>query len=103
MGISAKVATNKGEPNDAALVICIYTKDMDDIAAVKNVLIELVRIGLVAKSRGILHKDDKASLRQIWYKPDCYTYLDLKSGNEYRIRPTLYGSATLLTEDDLDN
>ena len=96
LGIAAKVATKiGGKAEDEARLICIYTADFEDRKDIKRVLLEIVKMGLAeAVANG-------STGRQIWYKPDCYTHLDLMSGNEYKIKPSLYGTASLLTKDDL--
>lgn len=100
LGIAAKVATRPDKPDEPTQVICVYTKDMTDEADIKRVLVELVRLKLASAIPGPLQKD--AGVKgQIWYKPDCYTYLEILSGNEYKIKPTLYGTSSLLTASDV--
>lgn len=104
LGTAAKVATKpEGDGKRASTqVICVYTPNVSDAKEVKRVLLELVRLKLVPDTgvgdRGLKAGDAR---RQIWYKPECYSYLDIVGGNEYKIKPTLYGSGSLLTSADL--
>lgn len=98
LGIAAKVATRPDNPKHPTRVICVYTRDFEDERDIKRVLIELVRLKLCA---AVFDTVGENARKQIWYKPDCYTYLDLKSGNEFKIKPSLYGTASLLTETDI--
>lgn len=101
LGIAAKVATRSDKPGDGSTrVICVYTKDISDEADIKRVLKELVRLRLASAISGPPQKGAGVQ-SQIWYKPDCYTYLELMSGNEYKIKPTLYGTSSLLTASDV--
>lgn len=102
LGSAAKVATRPEKPEEPTQVICVYTRDVTDEADIKRVLLELVRLKLapavVEQGKGAKKGFVKG---QIWYKPDCYTWLGITSGNEYKIKPTLYGTASLLTEGDV--
>ena len=101
LGIAAKVATRPDRPGgESTRVICVYTKNINDEADIKRVLGELVRLKLAPAIPGPLQKGAGVN-GQIWYKPDCYTYLELMSGNEYKIKPTLYGTSSLLTASDV--
>lgn len=109
LGTTAKVATRPEKPEDPMQVICVYTKDITDREDIKRVLLELVRLklapavteaGAAAAKKGV-GRGKEFVKGQIWYKPDCYTWLDITSGNEYRIKPTLYGTASLLTGEDV--
>lgn len=105
LGISAKVATKTktSSHNDSSQVICVYTKDFNDEKDIRRVLKELIRLGLaeehVGPSSGWKHVFDVKG--QIYYKPDAYTYLDIMSQNEYKIRPSLWATSWLLTEQDI--
>lgn len=101
LGVAAKVATRPDKPGEESTrVICVYTKDINDEADITRVLRELVRLKLAPAVSGPPQKG--AGFKgQIWYKPDCYTYLELMSGNEYKIKPTLYGTSSLLTASDV--
>ena len=101
LGTAAKVATRLDKPQEPTQVICVYTKDFSDDADIKRVLIQLVTMKLAAAVPGPLPKGSADVRRQIWYKPDFLTYLDIVSGNEYKIKPTLYGTSSLLTRADL--
>lgn len=67
-------------------VICIYTANAWCKPDVFRVLTALEKLGLV--------DGDKP----IYYKCDAYTYLDIMSGNEWKLRPSLYGSRDLTRE-----
>jgi len=84
LGIAAKVAPDNGDDRSPRL-ICIYTIDFTDIEDVTKVLRKLKDLGLV-ETKG----------RPIYYKCDAYTHLDIKSGNEWGIKASLYSSADLL-------
>lgn len=91
LGFAAKVATDGGEPERARL-ICIYTDDFENKADVKRVLERLCDMGLV-DGRGAMGES-----RPIYYKADAYTYLDIMSGNEWGLKPTMYSSKDVLAE-----
>ena len=84
LGDAAKVATDDGS-GDVRL-ICVYTRDFSDKEDVKRVLKTLVETGLV----------DEES-RPIYYKCDAYTYLDIKSKNEYGLKASLFSSRDVLS------
>jgi hypothetical protein len=86
LGPTSKAATpNEFEPLN---LICIYTYDFTDTEDVRRVLEELIDLGAC-------DRDGKP----IYYKCDAYTYLDLKSDNEYRIRASLYSSKEILGDE----
>ncbi|KAL2072456.1 hypothetical protein VTL71DRAFT_11799 [Oculimacula yallundae] len=87
LGISSKVAANDGDDRSARL-ICIYTNNFQDMKDVKRVLLKLKELGLVQKGKGI------------YYKCDAYTYLGLKSNNEYNIKASMYSSKDLFEAKD---
>ncbi|KAG4436396.1 hypothetical protein IFR05_008119 [Cadophora sp. M221] len=87
LGISSKVAPDDGDDRSARL-ICIYTNDFEDMNDVRRVLLKLKDLGLVQKSKGI------------YYKCDAYTYLGLKSTNEYNIKASMYSSKDLFDAKD---
>ncbi|CZS98421.1 uncharacterized protein RAG0_07182 [Rhynchosporium agropyri] len=87
LGISSKVAADDGDDRSARL-ICIYTNNFKDMADVRRVLLKLKDLGLVQKGKGI------------YYKCDAYTYLGLKSNNEYNIKASLYSSKDLFEAKD---
>ena len=80
LGCSAKVATDDGNDQKPERLVCVYTDDFSDKDDVKRVLAEMKEMGLV--------KNDKA----IYYKCDAYTYLDIISGNDYKIKASMYDS-----------
>ncbi|KAK3067309.1 hypothetical protein LTR53_015903 [Teratosphaeriaceae sp. CCFEE 6253] len=84
LGPQAKVATY--EPGNQFPVICVYTYSFVDEVDVRRVLDGLVELELVARDGG----------KTLYYKCDAYTHLGLNSGNGYKIKPTLYDSATML-------
>lgn len=95
LGPCAKVATNGGEgrsERDAHLrLVCVYTRDFSDERDVRRVLDELVKMDLVK-----LPVDDIGN--GIYYKSDAYTYLNLGSGNEYKLKASLYSSKEMLRD-----
>lgn len=62
--------------------VCVYTKDFSDIEDVMRVLDQLKEMELVTPEW------------TIYYKPDAWTYLDLKSGtaSKYGLQASLYNS-----------
>jgi len=58
--------------------------DLDDVERVMDALIEL----------GITKLTKRES--KIYYKCDAYTYLHIKSGNEYKLPASLYSSEDVL-------
>ncbi|KAJ9403633.1 hypothetical protein DTO045G8_8656 [Paecilomyces variotii] len=84
LGVAAKVATDNG--SQGGRLVAIYTRDYDDKKDVKRVLEKLVELGLV----------DRGSTRPIYYKCDAYTYLDIKSTNQYGLKASLYSSREAL-------
>jgi len=87
LGFAAKVSgyNPNGSDSRGARLICIYTRDFTDMGDVSRVLRKLRELGLVQK-RG----------KQIFYKPDAYTYLDLDRGNKWEIKASLYASGDIL-------
>lgn len=81
LGSAAKVATDDGS-NTPERLICVYTKDFSDTDDVKRVLFKLNDLGLARKGE----------MRGIYYKCDAYTHLDIKSGNEYKVKASMYSS-----------
>ena len=84
LGFAAKVATD--DISNPQRVICVYTKDCEDIDDVKRVLRKMQELGLIKAEQGI------------YYKCDAYTYLDIMSGNDYKLKASMYGSKDLLKE-----
>ncbi|KAK5684328.1 hypothetical protein LTS10_004195 [Elasticomyces elasticus] len=83
LGPTSKVATY--DPDSKTRVICVYTYNFADTPDVRRVLDGLVDLNLVSRT-------DKA----IYYKCDAYTYLDIMSDNDYKIKASLYGSKEML-------
>ncbi|KAL2000921.1 hypothetical protein VTN02DRAFT_2458 [Thermoascus thermophilus] len=80
LGVAAKVATDDGSAGRARLV-AVYTRDFDDKEDIKRVLQKLVALGVVER-RGT----------PIYYKCDAYSYLEIKSDNEYGLRASMFSS-----------
>lgn len=85
LGIGAKVATDSQNEKSKARLICIYTRDCEDLEDVRRVVEKLVELELVT---------EKA--RPIYYKADAYTYLDISSGNPYGLKASLFSSKDVL-------
>lgn len=85
LGPTSKVGTWEPGNDKKGTLICVYTYDFSDLEDVKRVLLQLIDLGLVGQGG-----------RQIYYKCDGYTYLDLGSNNSYNIRASLYGSKEVL-------
>lgn len=84
LGIAAKVATGEkesGRGSDPRLV-CVYTRDFGDIQDVKRVLDALKSLDVVG---GIGNGRSNA----IYYKCDAYTYLDITSQNEFKLKASM--------------
>ena len=86
LGPTSKAATL--DLASATGLICVYTYDFTDTEDVRRVLEELVDLGVC-----------QADGRPIYYKCDAYTYLDIKSDNEYKIRASLYSSKEILKKE----
>ncbi|GAT24572.1 hypothetical protein RIB2604_01804020 [Aspergillus luchuensis] len=91
LGFGAKVATaavadvaaapsGDGGSNKTRL-ICIYTKDYEDRADVERVLRKMAELELVDLEG-----------RPVYYKCDAYTHLDIKGGNVWGLRASMYSS-----------
>jgi hypothetical protein len=86
LGILSKAATPS--TIDPVNLICVYTYDFTDMVDVQRVLEALVDLGLCRKDGS-----------PIYYKCDGYTYLDIKSGNEYKLRASLYSSKEIFAKE----
>lgn len=87
LGTGSKVApTNSGQNEH---LVCIYTQDSTDMNDVKSVLAEMRRLGLV---------QDGQIAKTVYYKCDAYTYLELTSGNEFKIKASMYNSRDMFKE-----
>jgi hypothetical protein len=111
LGISAKVAPHDKDEDPQsrrARLICIYTKDFSDIEDVVRVRRELKKLGMVETREKIYYKPSKlmsiclcdgAGTKKLVSgiltrrKTDAYTYLDIKAGNPYGIKPWIYRSS----------
>lgn len=83
LGPTSKAATHN--MLDPVNLICVYTYDFTDAMDVRRVLEELIDLGVCTREGKPIH-----------YKCDAYTYLDIKSGNDYKLRASLYSSKELL-------
>lgn len=90
LGYAAKVATNNGGGDRDTRILCVYTYDFEDKEDVKRVARELAKMGFCDK------KGPKT--RQIYYKCDAYTHLNIMSGNEHGLKTSLYGSVDALND-----
>ena len=84
LGFAAKVATDDG--SSPQRVICVYTEDCEDMDDVKRVLRKMQELRLIKAEQGI------------YYKCDAYTYLDIMSGNDYKLKASMYASKDLQKE-----
>jgi len=75
LGSGSKVAPAMDNP-DPIVICCVYVSDFSNRAEVRRVLIALQQLGLKTKMCG--------------FKPDVYTMLGIDSGNEWRLKPTIY-------------
>lgn len=102
LGSAAKVSTrpvpdnnntnDESEDEDgtkATRLVCIYTADFLDIEDIKRVLTQMLKLKLV---------EDRESARPIYYKCDAYSYLDIKSGNEFKLKASCYSSRELFAD-----
>ncbi len=111
LGISAKVATApvgaaaavdeavEGARDREQRLICVYTYDFSDKNDVKRVLLGLKQLGLLNSdnySEGT--RASSGNARVIYYKCDAYTYLDISSNNEYKLKASMYNSRDMLAE-----
>jgi hypothetical protein len=81
-------ARDVGRDDGPQRLICIYTADFSDGADVRRVLGAIKDLGLL----------DGQGRKTIYYKCDAYTYLDISSGNEYKLRASMYSSRDLFPE-----
>jgi Domain of unknown function (DUF1917) len=82
LGYAAKVATDNG--SDRQRLICVYTEDFADEKDVQRVLDKMQELNLIKGEQGI------------YYKCDAYTYLDIMSGNDYKLQASMYSSKEML-------
>jgi hypothetical protein len=88
LGPTSKVGTWEPGNGKKGTLICVYTYDFEDFEDVKRVLRELVELNLVG-----------GLLKAIYYKCDAYTYLDIGSDNQYKLRASLYSSKEVLENE----
>ncbi|EHA21788.1 hypothetical protein ASPNIDRAFT_183269 [Aspergillus niger ATCC 1015] len=86
LGFGAKVATaavaaDGDDDAKKARLIAIYTKDYEDRADVERVLRKMAALKLVDLDG-----------RPVYYKCDAYTHLDIRGGNEWGLRASMYSS-----------
>ena len=74
LGCSAKISPVLDNP-DRTMLCCIYVSDFADRAEVRRVLLALRQLGMEIKCG---------------FKPDVFTMLGINSGNEWRLKPTIY-------------
>jgi len=74
LGCSSKVSPVLDNP-ERAMLCCIYVSDFADRAEVRRVLLALRQLGMEIKCG---------------FKPDVFTMLGINSGNEWRLKPTIY-------------
>lgn len=86
---SAKVAPKDDSDTKPERLICIYVQDFTDVEDVKNVLDNMRNLGLV---------QDGSSAKVIYFKADAYTHLDLLSGNDFKIKASMYNSRDMFKE-----
>lgn len=88
LGPVCKVATPDPYDGKDETLICVYTYDFTDMDDVRRVLNELLELNLC-------RRDGKP----IFYKCDAYTYMNITSNNDYRLRASLYSSAELFKNE----
>jgi len=84
LGTGAKIAAS-----GPSRLICIYTKDFDDTEDVTRVLHALRDIEVLPQNGSI------------YYKPDCFTYLQIYNSNKWGFKSSLYESAGVFANDEL--
>ncbi|KAJ9611447.1 hypothetical protein H2200_004631 [Cladophialophora chaetospira] len=74
-------------------LICIYTSDFTDKEDIQRVLRAIKDLGLINIDGVAIGATGTAgSLKQIYYKCDAYTYLDISGGNQYKLKASMYSS-----------
>ena len=81
---SAKVATTDFPVPQPLHVICIYVDPFHDLEKVRSVFLALKEHGLSSSS----------------FKLDLFTYLDIVSGNPWKLKPSVFTAASM--EKDLE-
>ena len=82
LGCAAKVATD--DSSGGQRLICVYTEDFTNEKDVRRVLDKMQELRLVKVELGI------------YYKCDAYTYLNIMSGNDYKLKASMYSSKEML-------
>lgn len=88
LGPVSKVAIPDPYDGKDETLICVYTYDFTDLEDVRRVLDELLELSLC-------RRDGKP----IFYKCDAYTYMDITSNNDFKLRASLYSSAELFKDE----
>lgn len=115
LGIGAKVASKgSSEAKDRSRLICVCTRDFTDQVCL--VVIDHSVLGLPRPSRAyfpvqsdikrVVHQMKEMDLvgkKRIYYKADAYTHLELNGGNEYGLRPSIYGSHEMLDRKSISS
>lgn len=98
LGTSAKVATDGGGDagggNQMQRLICIYTHDFSDQEDVRRVVQSMKTLGLLIDEAG---NGGYMGTKTVYYKCDAYTYLDIGSGNEFKLKASMYNSRDMLS------
>jgi len=88
-------ATARNERSEARnpkqRLVCLYTYDFSDQADVRRVLVAMKELGLLSSS-----PNGESDTAVVYYKCDAYTYLDIVSQNEYKLRASMYNSRDML-------
>ena len=84
LGCAAKVATD--DDSGGHRLVCVYTEDFTDEESVRRVLDKMQELGLVKGEQGI------------FYKCDAYTYLNIMSANDYKLKASMYSSKEMLKD-----
>jgi hypothetical protein len=102
LGIGAKVSPKFEHPETKSRLICVYTDDFSNKEDVIRVLQKLKELGLVPGKKPIYYKCGKSFKKFVVMDSsdrnaiDAYTYLNIFSGNEWDIQPSLYSSKQML-------
>ena len=107
LGTAAKVATDDGQGDRIARLICVYTEDFGDKKDVKRVLLKLKELGLIGRQTGISYKPGKRMLglgpnavyKKCSQAVDIFTYLEITGNNKWGLKPSLYQSKEALSWD----
>jgi hypothetical protein len=87
LGPTSKAGTWSPEnATKGCTLICVYTKDFSDLNDVKRVMRALIELGITTRES------------KIYYKCDAYTYLGIKSANEFKLPASLWSSEEILED-----